>query len=151
MFTDMHRSGSLLVFRLFQHRKLCLAVALVMLFAPGCIKHQGPDRYDLSGSITFNGKPVSVGSIVFVPDVSKGNDGPGSTAEIKDGAYRTLARRGTIGGPHVAIISGFNGIAYRKGGELCSSGKSLFPIMHISIDLPKESAKYDFILPLKNK
>ena len=44
------------------------------------------------------------GFIVFAPDKSKGNDGPGANAEIKDGAYRTRPKEGTIGGPHVATI-----------------------------------------------
>jgi hypothetical protein len=128
----------------------CLAVALPMLLAMGCSR-KNTGRYDLSGAVSFKGQPVPTGSIIFAPDVSKGNSGPGSTAEIKDGVYRTLPGRGTIGGPHIATISGFDGKSYRKGGDEYPSGNKLFPMTEVRIDLPKEPAKYDFILPVQKR
>lgn len=68
-----------------------------------------PRRYELSGQVTFKGQPVPVGTIVFVPDESKGNRGPGTSAGIADGRYRTPLGQGTIGGPHKVRLSGYDG------------------------------------------
>ena len=49
-----------------------------LLLFIGCNRDTGPARYDLKGSITYAGKPVPAGYILFAPDKSKGNDGPGA-------------------------------------------------------------------------
>jgi hypothetical protein len=128
----------------------CLAAAVSVPFALGCSKQKGPSHYDLSGSITFNGRPLPAGVIIFSPDGSRGNKGPGATAEIKDGVYHTAAGQGTIGGPHVAAISGYDGKGYQKGKEEFPLGKPVFSEVRIQVDLPKEAAKHDFILPQKH-
>ena len=113
----------------------------------GCGKATGPARYDLKGSITYAGKPVAAGYILFAPDKSKGNDGPGAAAEIKDGVYHTRPKEGTIGGPHVATISGFDGKPSGVGPGVNPMGKPLFPSVQISMDLPKEAATHDIAIP----
>jgi hypothetical protein len=126
-----------------------LVAVTLMLFTVGCGRARGPARHDLSGSVTFHGKPVPVGTISFAPDTSKGNDGPGASAEIKDGVYSIRPGRGTIGGPHVVSISGFDGKPYKIGQDVYRAGKPLFPGVQIRVDLPKEPAKHDFALPIR--
>jgi len=45
---------------------------------------------------------VPVGTIVFEPDVTKGNKGAAGVARIKDGTFDTRQDdgRGKVGGPH---------------------------------------------------
>lgn len=124
------------------------AIAAVALTA-GCGRTTGPARYDLSGSITYDGKPVPAGSIVFAPDTSKGNDGPGASADIKDGKYRLVSGRGTIGGPHVARISGFDGKPIQDGPIINPMGKPLFANVQISVDLPKQAATHNIDVPVQ--
>jgi len=50
-----------------------LICAIVTCVAAGCTSDQGPKRYRVSGEITFDGKPVPHGEIVFTPDIGKGN------------------------------------------------------------------------------
>ena len=64
--------------------------ALLLL---GACSGQGTDRFDVSGTVTFNGQPVPAGQVVFSPDLSKGNDGPQGYAEIHGGRYDTRAMR----------------------------------------------------------
>ena len=45
----------------------------------------GLKRYRVSGDVSFQGKPVPAGSIIFTPDTAKGNAGPQGTANIIDG------------------------------------------------------------------
>ncbi|MEW4565503.1 hypothetical protein AB1K70_23450 [Bremerella sp. JC770] len=73
----------------------------VLFLATGCQKQDGPVRYEISGTVTYEGAPVPGGSIVFTPDSKKGNNGPQGTARIVDGRYDTANYgRGTVGGPH---------------------------------------------------
>ena len=116
-----------------------------MLFA-GC---GGEKIYDLSGSVTFQGKPVGAGHIVFEPDAAAGNSGAPGYAKIKDGHYDTkiLEGRGTLGGPHIVIIHGRDGIPR---GELLN-GLPLFSDYSTTVDLPKESTTKDFEVPAGGK
>jgi hypothetical protein len=128
---------------------LCILAMLLVL--PGCGRDAGPARYDLSGSITYAGKPVPSGYIVFAPDVSKGNNGPGADAEIKDGVYKVRAKEGTVGGPHIATINGFDGVGFQKGLTSNPMGLPTFSDVQISVDLPKETSKYDIAIPAQTQ
>ncbi len=113
----------------------------------GC-KDDGPPRFDVSGTITFDNQPIAAGVIFFDPDVSKGNDGPQGFAHIKDGRYDTrTGGRGIIGGPHIVRIQGFDG---KPGNEL-PLGEKIFNEHQIAVDLPKETTTKDFQVPLSAK
>lgn len=74
----------------------------------GCGR-SGPVRFDVRGTVRFNGQPLPRGTIRFEPDASKGNRGPVGIASIVDGAY-TTAERGALGsleGPLVVWITGW--------------------------------------------
>lgn len=117
---------------------VCLPLGAVLL---GC--ESKADRFDLSGSVTYGGKPVAAGYMVIKPDVSAGNKGPGATATINDGRYATREGRGTIGGPHVVTIVGFDGKGYTmEGGIANPMGKQIFKV-EVKADLPKENATHD--------
>src|SRR5206468_6626683 len=72
----------------------------------------GERVYNISGTVTYQGKPVPVRNIVFKPDTSAGNKGAAAFAKIKDGHYDTSLgdSRGTVGGPHLVRIQGRDGI-----------------------------------------
>ena len=70
----------------------------------------GPSRSSVRGHVTYAGKPIPKGLIRFTPDHSKGNSGPGATADINDGVYQTDSGKGVVSGPHVVVITGFSGI-----------------------------------------
>ncbi|HVV99277.1 MAG TPA: hypothetical protein VHB77_02985 [Planctomycetaceae bacterium] len=82
-----------------------LTVALLV----GCGGDSGPTRYHYSGTVEFDGEPVPVGTIIFQPDASKGNDGPQGVATIVDGAFDTRGPggKGAIPGPTIIRITGF--------------------------------------------
>ena len=128
-------------FRLF-HLGHYLLLSLV-LFLAGC---GGEKRYDLSGTVTYKGKPVPEGYIVFEPDTSKGNTGGPSRAKIIDGKYDTSSSEnvGNLGGPHVVRITGFDKkIIGATAGEVALP-KSLFTDYTVSEDLPKKNGTKDF-------
>jgi hypothetical protein len=110
-------------------------VAFLAGFVTGCGK-SGPVRYRVSGSVTFKGKPVPVGSIQFTPDASKGNAGLSAFAGIKDGKYDSAADGlGTVGGPQVVSVDAFDGHVVDPG--VLPNGKPLVRGFRKSYDLPK--------------
>jgi len=122
-----------------------LAVVSALLLAAGC-GPAGPRRHDVSGEVTFRGRPVPVGVIRFLPDTQQGNAGPAGFAAIENGRYDTAASgRGTVGGPHEVVISGFDGKA-DPAAELMQ-GAPLFPDYRESVELPEAPATLDFQVP----
>jgi hypothetical protein len=121
-------------------------VVLLVVGLLGC-GDSGIPRYRVSGAVTFNGQPVPAGEVVFQPDASQGNKGPGSVALIKSGRYETASGKGVIGGPYVIRIAGFNGVPVGDS----SVGTSLFPPYQTSINLAKKDATQDFAVPARSK
>lgn len=89
---------------------LCGAfVAWLALCCAGCGRgSNAPPRFDVSGQVTFDGKPVPSGSIYFEADGSRGNAGPVSIVGIDNGRYDTKAARvaGPVQGPLIVRITG---------------------------------------------
>lgn len=111
----------------------------------GCGGGPGDGKYSLEGKVTYKGQLVPRGQIIFAPDSSKQNQGPGSVAPIEQGRYATYADKGIIGGPYRIRIEGFDGVA--SGDNI--DGSPLFQPYEIEIDLPKENATRDFEVPGK--
>jgi hypothetical protein len=61
-----------------------ILLSTTALAAAGCGGSGGPERFPLSGDVSFQGAPVAQGSIRFVPE-NKGEQQEG--AVIKDGKY----------------------------------------------------------------
>ena len=116
----------------------------------GCGK-DGPDRYELTGEVTYQGRAVPVGTIIFIPDESRGNRGPATTAGISNGQYKTLPGQGTIGGPHTVRISGYDdqvkAMPGAPGEQTIPANPPLFENVELKVDLPRSNARYDFHLP----
>ena len=120
------------------------AVALLLTTLVGC-GDRGPLRYKVTGLVTYRGKPVPVGRIAFEPDPDRGNRGPATMAIIEDGRFRTKSGKGTIGGPHVVKIYGYQAGAQTPVG--LNIEKTLFPLYFTNVDLPKEDTTVDFEVP----
>jgi len=120
-----------------------LAVFSALLVA-GC-GDRGPVNYRVSGAVTYNGQPVPAGEVVFQPDASLGNKGPGSVVLIKDGRYETDDGKGVVGGPYIVRIAGFDGVPVGDS----SVGTGLFPPYQTNVEFPKESTTKDFDVPVQ--
>jgi hypothetical protein len=123
------------------------AVCLALVASWGC-GDQGPRRYELSGSVRYDGQPVPAGTIVFEPAEGDVTRDTMAHAEIRNGQYKTLPGMGVIGGPHVVYINGSDGVA----GEEAPLGAPLFPETYSTrIDLPKADGTHDFDIPLMKR
>ena len=117
---------------------------LLALGIVGCGK-VGPERFEVSGAVTFNGVAVPAGSILFEPDAKRGNSGPVGQALIQNGQYRTLPEKGVVGGPHVAILYTFDGKSVADEGM--PQGRALRSAYQSTIELPREKSIHDFTIP----
>jgi hypothetical protein len=119
-------------------RIMMLIVGLACgLIAAGCGRDDGWDRYRVTGTVTFDGKPIPSGMIVFTPDVSKQNDGPQGVADIKDGKYDTRQSKDQdmVGGPMNVSVTGLSA----DGRPLCQ--------YDFAVDLPREDTTKDIEVP----
>jgi hypothetical protein len=71
-----------------QWRLVWCAPGLLAVAVAGCGSGHGLTLGRVQGKVTYKGEPVRYGTVFFVPDVSKGTDGPSAMAIIKDdGTY----------------------------------------------------------------
>lgn len=120
---------------------LVAAVGLVI----GC-GEAGPDRYDVSGKVTFQGQPVPAGQIVFEPDPTAGGRGPAGYAQIDDGQYSTRSSgKGPVAGPHIARITGLSAKPTDPNSE--SGPPPLFVDYEVKVELSADKPVHDFAVP----
>lgn len=93
---------------------------------------------NVSGTVTFDGKSVPLGSITFTPDRQKGGTGPQIMAQVLNG--NIILDRVVSAGPIRMSVTCFDGVAYDAGGEKILTGKPLCPTQSTQIDLPSGSA-----------
>ena len=88
------------------HPRWKLAPVLVVLVGVlnGC-RDSGAGRFEVSGAVTYKGKPVPAGQVIFEPDPAKGNTGPQGYARMKDGKFKTLSKQGSVGGPVIVRLN----------------------------------------------
>ncbi len=129
---------------------LCLLFAITFIVAGCSDAEKGLKRFKVSGTVTFDGKPVPFGMITFTPDSAKGNEGPQGFAKIIDGKFNTTSGngRGIIGGAHQIKI---NGTSEENSGEMGPDDmpitpKPLFKTYKTEFDFPKEDATKDFVV-----
>lgn len=125
-----------------------LLAGLLSSLSWGCgAADEGPKRYQISGKVTYDGKPIPKGKIYFEPDSSQGNSGPQAGADIVDGEYETPTGKGVVGGPHRVRITGTDGVETQMEGELLPDGKPLFAPYETTYDFPKEDGAHSFEVP----
>lgn len=124
-----------------------LVPAAVLLAAVGVADCSPEEKlYDVSGTVTHQGKPVPKGLIYFDPD----DGGPQGFANIEDGKYDTAAPgkgKGIRGGKYTVRINGFDG----KVGPEAPFGAAIFLEQTFTKELPAQNQTFDYDVPGKKK
>ncbi len=122
---------------------ICAAAVLMIGFC-GC--NSEDQRFHISGTVTFKGKPIPEGYITFEPDTTKGASGGPGMAKIINGKYdtRSADSNGTLGGPHLVRIDGFDGRTTGGGKGEVPTPNMLFSGFRTNVELPKEDTTKDF-------
>ncbi len=125
-------------------------LGLAGLCAVGCGSGE-IKRYNISGTVNYNGKPVPAGTISFEPvgrEISPG------FATIRDGKYDTAENGvGQVGGEHVVKITGDARPPVDPNSFQADSyvAKELFPKFQKNAVLPKRRSTQDFEVPRSTK
>lgn len=124
-----------------------LAWLLCVALLAGC--DSGERVYQLSGKITYKGKPVPSGFVIFEPDGAQGNSGAPGRAEIIGGEYDTRGERGhgIVGGPHRVRIVGMDGGSHGQTAGEVGLPSPLFAEYTVTEDLPQQDGEKDFEVP----
>ena len=124
--------------------------ALVLL--QGCGGEKGPEKYEVSGQVTYGGKPIKSGDIRFEPKGGLVNAQTMSYARITNGHYSTE----TVGGAHFVNIRDLTG-DIDMGDAESQGSKPLFGLEYRGdVDLPpidqvKGAAEKDIEIPTSHK
>ena len=134
-----HTQGSLLL--------VFAGLAVVAFSIVGCSQAvEGPERYRVTGTVTYEGQPIAHGRIRLDADASAGNVGPSGYAAIKDGKYDTSAEgaRSPVAGALRVTIT-----AVGKSDENDEVEKELFPayITKETLTPGGEATTLDFDVP----
>jgi hypothetical protein len=92
--------------------RICRAsiwLALVVV-AAGCGNDGGLSRVEVSGAVSYDGKPVEKGQIRFLP--MQGTSGPATIDPINGGRYTTSNTGGVPVGSHRVEITGYDPVEY---------------------------------------
>jgi hypothetical protein len=99
--------------------------------AAGCGNNDGPAAVPVSGTVTYQGKPVTKGSVQFIPEVGRGAFGVIVDGQFVLSTYGNYD--GAIPGKHkVAVISSEPDSKKRKDGD--TAEKYLIPQRFASPD-----------------
>jgi hypothetical protein len=125
--------------------RAAVALGAVAAFLPtlGCGPTE-PPLFDVSGTVSYLGKPVPKGMVYFDPDAAKGTQGQMGFAEVIDGQFDTKKEgKGVRGGPYNIRVSGFDG----KPAYEMPYGKPLFNEYRTTKDFPKEPSTFTVEVP----
>jgi hypothetical protein len=86
----------------------CCLVAAMVIVTVGCGRTRPEGLAAVSGKVNYRGKPLTSGTIVFVPDAERGTNGALARAEIQpDGSYHLKCgdASGTVPGWHRVTVT----------------------------------------------
>ena len=92
-----------------RHGLFLTTVVSLLIASVGC-GESGPQRFAVSGQVTFDGAPIESGEILLRPD--QATKAPTIAAAVENGAYSIPAERGPLAGTYVIVIT-----AERKTGK----------------------------------
>jgi hypothetical protein len=129
----------------------CLGLCAVLV---GCSssKYSGEQRYPLTGEVTFDGQPVDLGSITFIPAERKGRPSGGV---IENGKYEVPEEKGANAGKHRVEIRWLKRTGRQlkdpESGEMYDERKEALPDKvhtnsELSVEVPLPENRHDFQL-----
>lgn len=106
--------------------KSVLLSTFVLLLAVGC-GSSDPNMIPISGSVSYQGKPIDDGFVRFVP--SGNSNAPVRVAQVVSGSYELTGRFALMPGTYDIQIEGFEGddMPVSEPGQPASQRKQILP------------------------
>lgn len=129
----------------------------VLLAGCGSSKYSGDKRYPLEGEVTFEGEPIDLGSIAFIPSGEKGK-GRTSGGVITDGKYAVPEEQGASAGTYRVEVHWLKRTGKKlrdaESGEMYDERreaipKSLDQSADLTVEVPLPGNRHDFKLKSK--
>lgn len=120
------------------------AVFVVVMFVSGCGGSANSHQFTVSGTVLLDGKPVPAGRIYIEPDSTQKTFGPGVTAKIVNGKFRTPEEKRVAGGQYRVRIVAFDGVTTIEATEGSALMSSAF---ETEISLSESSSIQNFNIP----
>lgn len=128
--------------------RLCGCLAFAAALA-GCAASGSDSVIHVRGTVTYKGKPLPLGMIIFEPDPSRGNTGPQGHAAIKDGQFDTrMSKKGTAMGPLIVRITGGDGVNPEP---FTPYGNLLFDEYSTKVELSRDQPELSFDVPASKR
>lgn len=106
------------------------------------------ERFPLSGMVTYEGKPVAMGSIRFEAEASVGNFAPVTHAPIADGKYATKPDVSPTKGTYRVQIMGIDKARIKEGPPGTTPDMpALFPAYETKVEIPPPNGVFDVEVP----
>lgn len=134
---------------LISYRGVCAAVrwgglVAAILVLSGC---DSQARHQLSGTVTYQGKPVTMGSVRFEAEHSAGNVTPVCYAQIVDGKYEMKPEERPATGRYRVLVMGIDESRIKKEPGVPWEMPELFPPYTTTIDVPQPNGTFDITIP----
>jgi hypothetical protein len=123
-------------------------VVLVGLALAGC-DDDGLDRRRITGTVTYDGKPVEFGAIFFEPTASVGKIAPTVYLPVRDGAFDT-GEDGPIPGKYKVVVGGMDMANKRVDDDGITHTAPLFPDYRFEVDIPPPGNTLKVEVPKSN-
>jgi hypothetical protein len=131
---------------------VCVLGLCAVLAGCGSSKYSGEQRYPLTGEVTFDGQPVDLGSITFIPAEGKGRPSGGV---IENGKYEVPEEKGANAGKHRVEIHWLKRTGRQlrdpESGEKYDERKEALPDKvhtnsELTVEVPLPENRHDFQL-----
>jgi hypothetical protein len=86
-----------------QQRIVVVIAALIMLATSAGCASRGPERFEVSGTVTLDGAPLADGDILFRPQ--PGTQAPTVSGRIASGEFDIPAEQGPLAGSYTVAIT----------------------------------------------
>jgi hypothetical protein len=101
----------------------------------GCGGGDGLDRYRITGTVTYNGKPVEFGSIFFEPTESVGKIAPTAYLPVRDGKY-DAGDEGPVKGKYRVVVGGIDKSKDKVDSDGITTSQQLFKDYRFEVEIP---------------
>jgi hypothetical protein len=131
---------------------LCGLILCAVLAGCGSSKYSGAKRYPLEGEVTFEGQPIDLGSISFIPTGDKGRASGGT---ITDGKYAIPEENGVHAGTYRVEIHWLKRTGRKlkdvESGEMYDERREALPASvqqnsESTVEVPLSENRHDFKL-----
>jgi hypothetical protein len=133
-----------------RHARWATIVGMALVL-PGCGGEERP-RYPVSGTVTYQGKPVAMGSIRFEAEASVGDFAPVCHAPISEGKYATPSQDSPTNGKYLVLVMGIDTARIKKDGPPGTPWEmpALFPPFRTIVEIPPPNGVFDIEVPSKS-